>query len=142
MSRYGLLFALVVGLASAGVAAAATLGVTSQTVQSGTDGDLVCDESGVTVAWILDGNGQVTGATVSNIDMPGCASNFLKFDTDAVEGCPCFVAALATTTVNFSLGPVSPTAINSVSILMVGPANDYCETLGGELPPSTHPQAA
>lgn len=115
---------MVVSLASLGAAAAAALSVTSGTVQSGSDSDLVCDEDGVTVSWLLNGSGQATGAQVSNIDMPGCATNFLKFDTDAIEGCPCFVAALATSVVSFSLGPLSPTAINSVTIVMVGPAND------------------
>jgi len=110
---------------AAGLAAASAVGVGGGTGQHGSDDDLICDEDGVNVDFVLNGSGMVFRAVVSGVDVgpgTGCGGAFLTFDTDAAEGCPCHVAAIATGTQTFNFPtPVHPAAIGSTSVTIIGP---------------------
>jgi hypothetical protein len=56
------------GLTGVAYAAAAQLIVNGGALQSGSAANLVCDEDGVSLSYTLDGDGNVTSATVSDID--------------------------------------------------------------------------
>lgn len=124
MALRTLLFAVGASVLAIGVAAAAALGTTGATAQQGSDPDLICDEDGVSVAFVHAG-GIVSKAVVSGIDFAagtGCGGASLSFDTDAAEGCPCFVFLIANNmyTLTFPI-PVSLAAIGSSTVTWVGP---------------------
>jgi hypothetical protein len=62
----GLLVAI--GISGVAYAAAASLIVNGGALQSGTAEGLICDEDGVSLSYTLDGEGNVSAATVSEID--------------------------------------------------------------------------
>ena len=95
MRRRSILFAFALVLATAAVASAATIGLTSQNLGVGQTAVARCDTDGFTVSYALT-SGNVVSVTLNGIADPGCEGGSLK--VTMVNGSGTSVGASSTTT--------------------------------------------
>lgn len=101
------------------IGSAASLNVSGGSVQQGNDGDLRCDEDGVFIYYTVDGSGQVTAISISDI-ATDCFGGTLRVETDEAEGCPCFVGSISATTHVIFPSPIPLASLDTVSVSIFG----------------------